>query len=232
MQADKLRNEVCTANLELARRGLVTYTWGNVSGLDRERGIVAIKPSGVSYDRLTPETMVLLNLEGDVIEGTLNPSSDTPTHMALYRARPDIGGVAHTHSTYATAFAQACTPIPCLGTTHADHFHGGIPVTRRMTEEEVTDNYEANTGRVILETLDNQSSIDMPAILVANHGPFSWGKDCQAAVKNSVVLESVALMAFLTRNLSPEQGAIPRYLLDRHFGRKHGPTAYYGQPEA
>ena len=228
----ELRDEVCAANLELVARGLVTYTWGNVSGIDRERGVVAIKPSGVAYDDLTPDKIVLLALDGTVVEGDLRPSSDTPTHLWLYRGFGQIGGVAHTHSPWATSFAQARRPIPCLGTTHADHFFGVVPVSRDMTPEEVAEAYEANTGRVIVETFASVSPGDVPAVLVASHGPFTWGDSAAAAVKNSVVLEYVARMACQTVSLAPDVGSIGQHLLDKHFLRKHGPGAYYGQPKA
>ena len=231
MRCGKLREEVCTANLELVARGLVTYTWGNVSGIDRDSGVVAIKPSGISYDHLTPDKVVLLSLDGSVVDGALRPSSDAPTHLELYRSFDRIGGVAHTHSPQATAFAQARRPIPCLGTTHADHFHGSVPVSRDMTPDEVEDAYELNTGGVIVEAFSAIDPGDVPAVLVASHGPFTWGESPAAAVRNSVVLECVAHMAWHTLALAPEVEAIGEYLLDRHFYRKHGAGAYYGQPE-
>ncbi len=230
MQLQQLREDVCTANLELARRGLVTYTWGNVSGIDRGAGLVAIKPSGVKYENLTPESVVLVLLDsGELVDGDLRPSSDTPTHVELYRAFPQIGGVAHTHSPHATMFAQACRPLPCLGTTHADHFRGDVPVTRVLEQGEVEEDYEAETGRVITESFAAVDPLHCPAVLVANHGPFTWGADCHEAVKNSVVLEAVARMAVGTFQLSPEQSPLHDCLMDRHFLRKHGPGAYYGQ---
>ncbi len=226
----RLREAVCEANLELAARGLVTYTWGNVSGIDRDSGTVAIKPSGVDYDALTAADIVLLDLlSGKVIWGDLRPSSDTPTHLALYRAFAGVGGVAHTHSPSATAFAQAGLPLPCLGTTHADHFHGDVPVTRMLTAEEVGGAYEANTGGVIVETFSGRDPLDVPAVLVAGHGPFTWGETAAAAVKNSVVLEAVAEMGLGTLQLRSSQRSIPQYLMERHYRRKHGPGAYYGQ---
>ena len=224
-----LAEQVCNANLELVRRGLVTYTWGNVSGIDRGENAVVIKPSGVSYDDLTPASMVWVSLDGDVIGGDLRPSSDTPTHLALYRAFPRIGGVAHTHSPAATAFAQAECGIPCLGTTHADHFFGTVPVTRRLRRHEVEGPYEANTGVLIAETFAERNPADIPAVLVAGHGPFTWGADPDDAVRNSVVLECVADMARKTLALAGTQTGIDTFLLERHFRRKHGANAYYGQ---
>lgn len=230
MNCQALREAVYEANMELVARNLVTYTWGNVSGIDRTAGIVAIKPSGVAYADLKPAQIVLLDLDGQVIDGGPRPSSDTPTHLELYRAFPAVGGVAHTHSPNATAFAQACRALPCLGTTHADHFYGDVPVTRPMTATEVKADYEAQTGMVIIETFEGLDPLAVPAVLVASHGPFTWGVDPAGAVKNSVVLETVAGMAQATLQLSPNQPAIPQPLLDRHFLRKHGPGAYYGQP--
>lgn len=229
MKFQSLREQTLEANLELNRRGLVVYTWGNVSAFDPDQGAVAIKPSGVAYDDMTASDIVVLDLDGHVIEGILRPSSDTPTHLALYRAFPRIRGIAHTHSAHATAFAQACRPIPCLGTTHADHFHGAVPVTRVMTRTEVEGEYERETGNVIVETIGDSDPLDGPAILVANHGPFTWGTSPDDAVKNSVVLEAVAQMARDAILLNPEIADIPPYLLDKHFLRKHGAGAYYGQ---
>lgn len=229
MKFQRLREGVCAANLELVARGLVTYTWGNVSGIDREAGVVAIKPSGVEYDCLTPDKIVVLGLDGTLLEAGLRPSSDTPTHLELYRAFPGLGGVAHTHSPFATAFAQACRALPCFGTTHADHFHGAVPVTRRLTVTEVASAYEANTGKVIVEAFAGLDPLDVPAVLVACHGPFTWGATPAAAVKNSVVLEAVAHMALGSLQLNPALPPIDPHLLDRHFSRKHGPGAYYGQ---
>ena len=230
MRFQGLREAVCAANLELVARGLVIYTWGNVSGIDRQAGVVAIKPSGVDYDALTPDKIVLLGLDGTLLEAGLRPSSDTPTHLELYRAFSGIGGIAHTHSLFATTFAQACRPLPCFGTTHADHFHGAVPVTRRLTAAEVAGVYEANTGKVIVETLAGTNPLDLPAVLVAGHGPFTWGATPAAAASNSAVLETVAHMALGALQLNPALPPIPDYLLDRHFRRKHGPSAYYGQP--
>jgi len=226
---DKLREEVCEANKALTPHGLVTLTFGNASGIDRERGIVAIKPSGLLYEALTPNDIVLLDLDGNIVEGALRPSSDAPTHLILYREFPATGGIVHAHSTYATAFAQAERGLPCLGTTHADHFHGEVPVTRRLTSEETTHDYEANTGRAIVERFRDTDPMAMPAVLVANHGPFAWGPDVASAVKNAVALEAVAESALATLALAPETPPIPQHLLDKHFLRKHGPDAYYGQ---
>ncbi|WP_374510867.1 L-ribulose-5-phosphate 4-epimerase [Niveibacterium sp.] len=224
-----LREAVLEANLALPRHGLVTFTWGNVSGVDRERGLVAIKPSGVAYEHMTARDIVVLTLAGDKVEGELRPSSDTPTHLALYRRYPEIGGIVHTHSTHATAWAQAHKPIPAFGTTHADYFHGEIPCTRPLSNAEVESEYELNTGSVIIETLGDRSPLAMPGILVSEHAPFAWGKSADDAVHNAVVLEEVARMALLTLSLNPRQGPIADYLLDKHYLRKHGAKAYYGQ---
>ena len=222
---ETLRKQVYAANMELPARGLVTYTWGNVSGIDRATGLVVIKPSGVPYEELTPANLVIVNLEnGATVEGDLRPSSDVDTHLELYRQLPKLGGVVHTHSTWATIFAQAGKAIPALGTTHADYFYGPVPCTRPLTEQEVAENYELNTGKVICENVKEF----VPAILVAGHGPFTWGKDAAEAVYHAVVLEAVARMAFHTLQLNPE-AALPEYVLDKHFARKHGPHAYYGQ---
>ncbi len=227
---ESLKEEVCRANRELPRRGVVLYTWGNVSGIDREKGLVVIKPSGVAYEDLTPENMVVVDLSGRVVEGDLRPSSDTPTHLYLYRAFPKIGGVVHTHSTNAVVFAQAGRDIPALGTTHADYFYGPVPVSRPLTEEEVKGAYEENTGKVIAETfaernLDPQA---VPGVLVRNHGPFTWGKDPAEAVYHSVVLEEIAEMAWKTLSLNPA-ASLDDFVLEKHYQRKHGPHAYYGQ---
>lgn len=225
-----LKKEVYDANMELVRRNLIIYTWGNVSGIDREQGIVAIKPSGVEYDELTPEMIVLVSLEtGKVLEGTLRPSSDTPTHLKLYRAFQEIGGVTHTHSTCATAWAQAGLPIPCMGTTHADYFHGDIPVTRFLTPQETEEAYEGNTGTVIIEAFQGKNPIHTPGVLCAGHGPFTWGKTPAQSVYHAVVLEEVAKMGLMARSLQPGLGALPQHISDKHFLRKHGPNAYYGQ---
>jgi L-ribulose-5-phosphate 4-epimerase len=226
---EKLKQRVCEANLDLQRHGLVIFTWGNVSGIDRAAGVVAIKPSGVSYEALTPEKIVLLDLQGKVLEGTLRPSSDTPTHLELYRNFEGLGGVCHTHSTYATMWAQAEQGIPCFGTTHADHFYGPVPVTDALTREDIEEEYELNTGRAIVRRFHNIDPLQMPAVLVANHGPFTWGKDAAQAVENAVVLEQVALMAFGTVSINWYQNAISKVLLDKHYLRKHGKDAYYGQ---
>lgn len=228
MLAD-LRERVWQANFDLVKYGLVILTFGNVSGFDRKKGIMAIKPSGVAYSEVNPTDIVLVDLDGKVVEGKLNPSSDTPTHLALYRAFPDIGGVSHTHSEYATAFAQACREIPCLGTTHADHFNGPVPVTRHLTAEEVRGDYEANTGKVIAARFDGLNPLETPSVLVAGHGPFSWGGSPADAVKNSLVLEKIAKMAILTGLLNPNVENLPDHLLIRHHQRKHGPQATYGQ---
>ncbi|HCO94842.1 MAG TPA: L-ribulose-5-phosphate 4-epimerase [Phycisphaerales bacterium] len=226
---EELKEAVCEANLELQKQQLVIFSWGNVSGIDRSKGVVVIKPSGVSYDKLTPEKMVLLDLEGKIIEGTLNPSSDTPTHLELYRNFEAIGGICHTHSPNATMWAQACKEIPCFGTTHADNFYGPIPVTKVMTEEQINDDYELNTGRVIVERIAGMDPMQMPAVLVANHGPFTWGTDPAAAVEETVVLEQIAAMALGTITINPNQGPINISLLEKHYLRKHGKNAYYGQ---
>ena len=228
----ELREAVWLANQTIVRAGLVTLAFGNASGVDRAAGLIVIKPSGVPYDELRPEDLVAVALDdGRVVAGELRPSSDTPTHLALYRRYREIGGVVHTHSTAAVAWAQAGRAIPALGTTHADHFHGPVPVTRQMREPEVAGEYEAATGDVIVETLDGArlSAAEMPAILVAAHGPFTWGPDSGAAADNAIALETVAAMASQTIALEPGVGPIPDYLLERHFRRKHGPDAYYGQ---
>lgn len=224
-----LKKSVLEANLELPRKGLVTYTWGNVSGIDRESGLIAIKPSGVEYDVMKAEDIVLIDLNGKVVEGSLNPSSDAPTHVALYNAFPEIGGVCHTHSRWATSFAQAGMGIKPYGTTHADYFYGEIPCTRDMSQEEIESAYEANTGAVIIETFQGLKPDFMPAVLVKNHAPFTWGKNAEEAVHNSVVLEEVAMMAIQSRTLNPSIQPMPKTLLDKHFLRKHGANAYYGQ---
>jgi len=226
---EELKKAVCEANLELQKQQLVIYSWGNVSGIDRSAGIIAIKPSGVSYDELTPEKIVLLDPDGKIIEGTLNPSSDTPTHLELYRNFETIGGICHTHSPNATMWAQACKEIPCFGTTHADNFYGPIPVTEVMTEEQIKDDYELNTGKVIVERIAGMDPMQMPAVLVANHGPFTWGADPAAAVEETVVLEQIAAMALGTITINPNQGPINISLLEKHYLRKHGKNAYYGQ---
>ena len=223
---EALKETVCEANLELFRRGVVLYTWGNVSGIDRARGLVVIKPSGVPYQGMQPSDMVVVDLEGRIVEGTLRPSSDTPTHLELYKAFPEIGGVVHTHSTHAVVFAQAGMEIPPLGTTHADYFYGAVPVSRSLTRDEVQEAYEKNTGCVIVETV--KEPLAVPGVLVRNHGPFTWGKDPEEAVYHSVVLEEIAEMAWKTLQINPS-AALPPYILEKHYQRKHGPQAYYGQ---
>lgn len=226
---DDLKQQVYDANMALQKHGLVVFTWGNVSGIDRSHGVIAIKPSGVSYEQLTPQGIVLVDLQGNIVEGDLRPSSDTPTHLELYRSFPGIGGVCHTHSMYATMWAQAQREIPCFGTTHADHFYGPVPVTDALTREEISEEYEQNTGRVIVRRFHNMDPLAMPAVLVANHGPFTWGKGPAEAVENAVVLEQVARMAYGTVTINWHQSAISQALLDRHYLRKHGKNAYYGQ---
>jgi L-ribulose-5-phosphate 4-epimerase len=226
---EDLKQQVLEANLELPKKGLVTYTWGNVSGIDRESSLVVIKPSGVPYEELKLEHLVVVDLEGNIVEGNLNPSSDTPTHLAIYRNFKEVGGVVHTHSRWATIWSQAGMGIPSLGTTHADYFYGEIPCTRKMTLDEINGEYELETGDVIVETFQGKNPIYIPAVLVNNHGPFTWGKDAHEAVHNAVVLEEVAMMAHNTVTLTPGIGAIDQTLLDKHFLRKHGANAYYGQ---
>jgi L-ribulose-5-phosphate 4-epimerase len=226
---ENLKQAVLEANLELPKKGLVTYTWGNVSSIDRETGLVVIKPSGVPYEELKIEHLVVVDLDGKVIEGSLNPSSDTPTHLILYKNFKAIGGVVHTHSRWATLWSQAGRGIPALGTTHADYFYGEIPCTRRMTSVEINGEYEKETGNVIVETFADKNPAYIPGVLVNNHGPFTWGKDAHEAVHNAVVLEEVAMMAYNTFNLNPGITAIDKALLDKHFLRKHGTNAYYGQ---
>ncbi|MBS4205392.1 L-ribulose-5-phosphate 4-epimerase [Lederbergia citrea] len=226
-----LKQKVLEANLQLPEHGLVTFTWGNVSGIDRDLGIVVIKPSGVAYDYLKLEDMVVVDLEGNIVEGSLRPSSDTATHLALYKAFSEIGGVVHTHSPWATSWAQAQRPIPALGTTHADYYYGEIPVTRPLTKQEIQDAYELETGNVIIETFKNLDldPAAMPGVLVAGHAPFCWGKDADEAVHNAVVLDEVAKMAFHTVQLNQHVSAMDQFLLDKHYLRKHGSKAYYGQ---
>jgi L-ribulose-5-phosphate 4-epimerase len=226
---ETLKEAVLEANLELPKRGLVTYTWGNVSGIDREENLIVIKPSGVPYEELRLEHLVTLDLNGTKVEGKLNPSSDTMTHLVIYRNYPELGGVVHTHSRWATVWAQACRGIPALGTTHADYFYGEIPCTRKLTNEEINGEYEEQTGNVIIETFQDNNAIYVPGVLVSNHGPFCWGKDPQEAVHNAVVLEEVAMMAYHAFFLKPDLKQIDKTLLDRHFLRKHGSKAYYGQ---
>lgn len=225
----ELKEAVLQANLELPGKGLVTYTWGNVSGIDRENNLIVIKPSGVPYEELKLEHLVVLDLDGNQLEGKLKPSSDTPTHLVLYRNFKDVGGIVHTHSRWATIWAQAEKGIPAMGTTHADYFYGTVPCTRKMTEKEIKDEYERQTGDVIVETFAGKNPVYVPGVLVNNHGPFSWGKDAHEAVHNAVVLEEVAMMAYYTCSLTSGIGPIDQALLDKHFLRKHGANAYYGQ---
>ena len=226
---EELKKVVCNANLELPKHELVFCSWGNVSGIERSEGIVAIKPSGVDYSELTPDKIVLLDLAGNIVEGTLNPSSDTPTHLELYRHFGTIGGICHTHSTNATMWAQACRGIPCFGTTHADYFYGTVPVTKVMTKEQIERDYELNTGKVIVNRFEDTDPMQMPAVLVANHGPFTWGESPAAAVEANFVLEQIAAMALGTITINPDQSPIDDALLDKHYLRKHGKNAYYGQ---
>ena len=224
-----LREKVLEANLDLVRRGLVLSTSGNASGVARTEGLIVIKPSGVPYDRMKSQDLVVTDLQGQVVEGSLRPSSDLPTHAALYRAFPAIGGIAHTHSEYATAWSQARKPIPCFGTTHADYFHGAVPLTEVMTDDEVEGQYEANTGEVIIRAFKGLDPMAIPAVLVANHGPFAWGADPREAAENAWMLEAAARMAYLTVAVNADASALGRTLHDRHFLRKHGKQAYYGQ---
>jgi L-ribulose-5-phosphate 4-epimerase len=227
---EELKRQVCRANLELVRAGLVIQTWGNASGIDRARGLVVIKPSGVSYDGMKPEHMVVVSLDsGKSVEGNLKPSSDTPTHLVLYRAFENIGGVVHTHSLHATAWAQAKRGIPSYGTTQADYWYGDVPCTQLMTSNEIETNYEANTGRVIVNTFKYIDPQQHPAVLVASHGPFTWGANVDAAVHNAIVLEFIAKLASETLRINPNVEPMQSALLDKHFLRKHGPKAYYGQ---
>ncbi len=224
----ELKEKVFRANIELVKHGLVIYTWGNVSGIDHESKLVVIKPSGLDYDAMQSDDMVVVDLDGNVVEGDLRPSSDTPTHLALYRAFPEIGGIVHTHSTYATAWAQAGIDIPNIGTTHADYFHDAIPCTLDMTEAEVKGDYELETGNVIVKRFEGLSYIDTPGVLVKNHGPFAWGKNPADAVHNAVVMEQVAKMAYIAYGVNPHL-TMNQLLIEKHYSRKHGPGAYYGQ---
>ena len=226
---NELREEVLEANLELVRRGLVLYTFGNASGIDRDKALVVIKPSGVPYNKMKPEHLVVSDLSGKIVEGKLRPSSDLPTHLVLYKAFSNIGGIVHTHSEYATAWAQARREIPCFGTTHADYFHGPVPVTDSMPENEIAGEYEKNTGDAIVRRFRDGRAASVPGVLVANHGPFTWGPDVTSAAHNAVVLESIARMAFFTVTINAEASAIGKPLHDRHYLRKHGMQAYYGQ---
>ena len=225
---EPLKVSVCNANLELVRRGIVIYTWGNVSAIDRETGYVVIKPSGISYEGMVADDMVVVDLNGGIIEGKWRPSSDTKTHLELYKVCKDIGGIVHTHSIHAVAFAQAGMSIPALGTTHADYFYGEIPCTRALSEREVKEDYEKNTGLVILESIDKNDALKIPGCVVKNHGPFAWGKDAESAVHNAVVMETVAEMAIKTLQLN-QNAKVDQYILDKHYNRKHGKNAYYGQ---
>lgn len=225
---ENIKQQVYKANLTLPRSGLVKLSWGNVSQIDRATGYIVIKPSGINYETMTPEDMVVVDLDGNVIEGKLSPSSDLPTHIELYKAFSDIGGVTHTHSNWATIFSQAGISIPALGTTHADAFYGSVPVTRRLTEQEINGEYEKETGRVIVETFNKLDPESIPAVLVNSHGPFTWGKDASKSVENAIILEEVAMMAWHTLMLNNKVD-FQQELLDKHYFRKHGPNAYYGQ---
>ncbi|SSI76321.1 L-ribulose-5-phosphate 4-epimerase UlaF [Klebsiella pneumoniae] len=225
----QLKQQVFEANMDLPRYGLVTFTWGNVSAIDRQRGLVVIKPSGIAYESMTVDDMSVVDLQGHVVEGRWRPSSDTATHLALYRRYPDLGGVVHTHSTHATAWAQAGLAIPALGTTHADYFFGDIPCTRALSAQEVDEAYELNTGQVIIEALGEANPLHTPGIVVYQHGPFAWGKDAHEAVHNAVVMEEVARMAWIARGINPQLQPIDSWLMNKHFQRKHGPNVYYGQ---
>lgn len=228
---EELKQAVYEANMELPRRGLVTFTWGNASAVDRKTGLVVIKPSGVAYENLRPADMVVLDLQGNRVEGNLNPSSDAQTHVELYRAFPALGGVVHTHSPYAVAWAQTGADIPCYGTTHADYFYGAVPCARHLTDSEIDTAYEKNTGKIIVETFAARllDPVHMPGVICASHGPFTWGKDAAQAVYHAVVLEEVSKMALLTRQIDAHAAAAPQNMQEKHFARKHGPNAYYGQ---
>jgi len=225
----ELKEKVWKANLDLVKYNLVTYTFGNVSGIDRNQGLVVIKPSGMAYEELMPDDMVVVDLEGTTVDGRLNPSSDTASHLEIYKAFPKVAGVTHTHSEYATMFAQANKEIPCLGTTHADHFYGPIPITRMITEKEIAENYEKNTGNLVVERFAKLDPMEMPGVLVVGHGVFTWGKSPEDAAQNGMILEKVAKMAWGTLALDAGSKSIPASLLNKHFRRKHGPDAYYGQ---
>lgn len=226
---EELKKQVYDANMLLPKHHLVTFTWGNVSGIDREAGLFVIKPSGVEYDKLSPGDMVVVNMEGEVVEGAYRPSSDTPTHLELYKAFPQIGGVVHTHSVWATSWAQTGKNIPCYGTTHADYFYGNIPCVRNLSKEEIQENYEKNTGLSIIEAFREKDYLAMPGALCKNHGPFTWGKDAMEAVHNAVVLEEVAKMAAYSQWIFPDIQEAPQEMQDKHYFRKHGANAYYGQ---
>ncbi|QCX33554.1 L-ribulose-5-phosphate 4-epimerase [Caloramator sp. E03] len=226
---EHIKERVLKANLELPKRNLVIYTWGNVSEIDREKGLIVIKPSGVDYENMTAEDMVVVDLEGNVVEGKLRPSSDTPTHIELYKAFPEIGGIVHTHSHWATIWAQTGMSIPAMGTTHADYFYGEIPCTRPLKDEEILGSYEKETGKVIVETLKGKNPMHTPGVIVNDHGPFCWGKDAKEAVHNAVILEEIASMAYHTKILNPADSGAKNTLIIKHFMRKHGENAYYGQ---
>ena len=228
---EELKQQVYEANMLLPAYHLVTFTWGNVSGIDREKGLFVIKPSGVDYDLLKPEDMVVMDLDGNRVEGSMNPSTDTATHLELYKAFPEIGGIIHTHSPYAVGWAQAGRSIPCYGTTHADYFYGDIPCARNLTPAEIDEAYEKNTGKVIIEAFAGKNPMFVPGVICRNHGPFAWGKDAREAVHNGVVLEEAARMAFFTEVINPDAQRAPKCILDKHFLRKHGPGAYYGQAD-
>jgi L-ribulose-5-phosphate 4-epimerase len=227
---EKLKSDVCKANLDLVEKGLVVHTWGNVSGRDKESGLIVIKPSGVSYDSMIPADMVVIDMSGKIVEGEYKPSTDAPTHLLLYKNYESVGGVVHTHSTFATSWAQSGRPIPAFGTTHADHFYGEVPLTRLLTKEETESDYEVNTGKIIIERLGDIDPLTVPSVLVNSHGPFCWGKNAENAVYNAVALEEIAKMAFYTVLLGKTE-PIDQFLLDKHFKRKHGKDAYYGQGE-
>lgn len=226
---EDMKKRVLDANLLLPKYGLVTFTWGNVSEIDREAGLIAIKPSGVEYDKMTADDIVIMDLDGNVVEGSLRPSSDAPTHIELYKAFSDVGGIVHTHSEWATSWAQTGLAIPCYGTTHADYFYGSIPCARSLTDDEINGEYEKNTGLVIIETFRNLDPVAVPGVLCKNHGPFAWGKDAHEAVHNAVVLEEIAKMAVHTKDILPTAAEAPQVLKDKHYFRKHGKNAYYGQ---
>ncbi|MBR1476503.1 MAG: L-ribulose-5-phosphate 4-epimerase [Lachnospiraceae bacterium] len=226
---EELKQKVYEANMLLPKYKLITFTWGNVSGIDREKGLFVIKPSGVDYDKLKPSDMVVIDMDGNKVEGDYNPSTDTPTHLELYKAFDKIGGVVHTHSTHAVAWAQAGCDIPCFGTTHADYFYGPIPCARNLTPEEIEEAYEKNTGKTIIECFKDRDPMHVPGVVCKNHGPFTWGTDAFNAVHNAVVLEEVARMNILTLTINPDAGQTPQCMQDKHFMRKHGPNAYYGQ---
>jgi L-ribulose-5-phosphate 4-epimerase len=229
MMLQELKKKVFQANLDLVKYGLVTLTWGNVSGIDRDAGLIVIKPSGIEYDKMKIDDMVVVDLQGKVVESSRRPSSDTATHIELYKAFEKIGGITHSHSDFATSFAQACKEIPCYGTTHADHFSGTIPVTRFLSAKEAETAYELNTGKVIVETFSQMNENEIPGVLVAGHAPFTWGKDPADSVKNNLVLERVAKMALQSKIINSEVDVLPKYIRDTHYQRKHGPNAYYGQ---